>query len=97
MMQAKLVFVASYCFGGKCQSIGSGISISLVGSGQRQLLSAGIRAGVEITSGPVRVRKVETAQTRNQFLEYYLQYHLLILLGPSDLLTYDQLFHSLAL
>ena len=34
-LQAKLALVASYCFIGKCQSIGSSIGISLVGSGQR--------------------------------------------------------------
>ena len=39
MMQAKSVFVASYCSSSKCQSIGSG-SISLVGSGQRSHLSS---------------------------------------------------------
>jgi hypothetical protein len=51
--------VASYCFAGKCQSIGSGISISLVGSGQSHILPTGIEAGVEITLG--LVWKVETA------------------------------------
>jgi hypothetical protein len=85
MVQAKLVFVASYCFAGKCQYIGFGISISSVRSDRRPHLASRnqnqtrcrdyITSCLESGNGP------ETSFWSFVGLHAYLQYHLLILVS----------------